>query len=1094
VATSRLLAILFADLVDSTETLARLGPEAGEDWRKRFLAVMREALAATHGHEVQHTGDGLFAAFDSASDAVACGVGIQQRVAQASQRRDAGAPAAARVAVAAGEAREDAEGVHGLVVVEAARLCAAAKPGQILASALVEALASGGPHRFAPVGDLTLKGLPAPVAAREIAWQSTGASIPLSPRVAELARGTFVGRAAERARVDAALAAARRGERQLVLLAGEPGIGKTRLASEVARDAHAAGAVVLDGRCDEDLGAPFQPWMQAFAHLCIHAPEDELRALFAAEAIHALPLLPELRRRLPDLSGPAADEPEGERWRLFEAIDALLAGASRGALVVVLLDDLHWADKPSLALLRHLARSARPAALLLLGTYRETDLARTHPLAEVLADLRREPHVERVLLRGLDPAELGALVAARAEHAAPEGFVLALHAETEGNPFFAGEVLRHLVDSGALRREGERWTSDRPLAELGIPEGVRDVIGRRLSRLSETANEALRVASVIGREFELPELAAASDLARDALLDALDEAGRARILVEVPGAAGRFAFAHALIRSTLYEELGSAQRMRLHWRVGEALERRHARDLDPHASAIAQHFAEGVLAGDPLRSADASLRAGARAAALAGHEDANAHFERAIATLDQAGLDEPERRYRAWTSAGHALLHLADTRYRDAFLEAFRIAEAQGWAERMAHAALGAISLSIIDPANVPRFVAPIEAALDALGPKARPERARLLSRRALVTHFAGADYDAMEAGLEEAEAMARVCGDAETEREIRRGRAITLIGTPQLAELERWARESFEAAIQSGSRLAGTIPFQGFVAAAVARGDRSGLESRLEECRALAERTGSRGFRQQLLTWRGALALAEGRFADAKEISAEVQELWRDEFSSLLLLRAQAQAARLEQGRHAAVADVLAAFLASAPRWLQYQRAVLATVLAELGRFEHARRELDAFDALHLPERGWSWPFTLRHLAESAALLGDEGRAAALAPRLEPYAGQLLAAYSSQVIEGSADRARGQVAATLGRFDEAVAHYQSGLALEESFGAAALAARTRYWLAHSLAARGAAGDTARARAEAEAARDAARGFGMALLADQAQALTAQLS
>jgi predicted ATPase len=185
-------------------------------------------------------------------------------------------------------------------------------------------------------------------------------------------------------------------------------------------------------------------------------------------------------------------DPQSERYRLFEAVDLFLAAASRAAPVLVLLDDLHWADAPSLALLRHLARSPRPAALLLVGTYRETELARTHPLAELLADLRRQPRVERVLLRGLSEAELGSLVAARAEHEAPSGFVSALYAETEGNPFFAEEVLRHLVEAGVLRREGGRWTADRPLAELGLPQGVREVVGRRLARFSELANQTLQ--------------------------------------------------------------------------------------------------------------------------------------------------------------------------------------------------------------------------------------------------------------------------------------------------------------------------------------------------------------------------------------------------------------------------------------------------------------------------------------------------------------------------------------------------------------------------------------------------------------------------
>ncbi len=406
-------------------------------------------------------------------------------------------------------------------------------------------------------------------------------------------------------------------------------------------------------------------------------------------------------------------------------------------------------------------------------------------------------------MRGLDATDLGALVAARAEHEPDERFVRVLHAETEGNPFFASEVIRHLVESGALRREDGRWRATRPLAALGIPEGIRDVIGRRLSRLSETTNEALRAASVIGREFELPELEAASGLAREVLLDAIDESGRARITAEVPGAPGRFAFAHALIRSTLYEELASAQRMRLHWRVGEVLERRHARDLDAHASAIAQHFAQGVLAGDPLRAVDASLRAGARAEAIAGHEDTEAHYERALALLDQAGHDEHERRYTAWSGIGQALFFLADTRTRDAYLEAFWIAERQGWSERMARAALGATQYIMTELALLERLLPPLEAALAALGPAPCATRVHLLNRRAFAAHFASADYDGMEADCREAELVAaQVEGGVEMLGPLSSAQAFLLAGSPQLAKLEACGRQDFEALRAGPARM----------------------------------------------------------------------------------------------------------------------------------------------------------------------------------------------------------------------------------------------------------------------------------------------------
>jgi class 3 adenylate cyclase len=1088
----RLLAILWADLVASTETVARLGAEPGEAWRKRFLAAMRDALAASSGREVQHTGDGLFAAFESASDAVACAIAMQQRVRAASGRIDAGAPAQARVGLAAGEAIEDAEGVHGLVVVEASRLCGVAEPEQILASALIETLAGGGAH-FSPAGEFALKGLPVRVAARAVRWEAAGSAIPLPPRVAELSREPFVGREAERDALANAWRTARGGERRLMLIAGEPGIGKTRLAAELARDVHANGALVLFGTCDEDGGAPFQPWQQALGYFVGNLSEGELGAIVTGEVELAARVLPELHRRLPDLPRASAEAREVDRYQIFEAVDALVADASNRAPLLVLLDDLHWADKPTLVLLRHVLRSARPAALLVVATYRETDVARVHPLSEVLADLRREPRVGRVHLHGLDTAELGAFVESRAQEEPPAAFVRALHAETEGNPFFVQEVLRHLVDSGVLRRESGRWVSEQSIGELGIPEGVRDVVGQRLSRLSDRANEVLRAAAVLGREFELVVLEGLLAHSRDTLLDSLDEAVRARILGEVPGAAGRYQFAHALIRHTLYEELGAAPRMRLHWRAGEALERRHARALDAHASAIAQHFAEGVLAGDVLRAVDASLRAGRSAEAAAGHEQARVHFERALALLDQADGDDGERRYAALMGVAQTSVLLGDgPRYRAASAEAFGVAQSRGSVAEMVESALLASRYLGMSADIEQRFMPLIEAALAALGDRPTPARVQLLARRGFTANYLDADYAAMKTQNDAAVAEALACTEPMDVAEVREYLHFYNAGSPDLTQRVAQGRRSMQRALGRGDAMAAAISYMHLLTATIAGADRQALDAVLGEGEALRERSGVLLLGQQLCSARGAIALAEGRIEDAKSAARQARELaFRDETSAELLLRVQLQAARLEEGREAQVVEPLGALLREAPRWIQYQRATLANALARVGRLDDARSELEAFDAIALQERGWSWPIALRHLAEAGALLGEAARATTLAEKLTPYAGQFLVAYSGQVIEGAADRARGQCLATLGRWDEAIECYDAALATEERFGAVAHAARTRYWRARALAGRG---DATAARAEAAAVHDAATRIGMRSLADATASLIRSLA
>src|SRR5262245_60678836 len=369
----------------------------------------------------------------------------------------------------------------------------------------------------------------------------------------------FVGRDRERGLLSEVWAHAKEEHRQLCLLAGEPGIGKTRLSLEFARQCADENAIVLVGRCDEEALVPYQPFVEALGWYARTAPEVALRAAIPANGGGDLAAFaPEFLARLPDLPEPTPMNAAGQRYRLFESVSGLLTAMSSMAPVLVLVDDLHWADKPTLSLLRHVVRGSEPAALLLIGTYRESEVVAGHPLGELLADLRREPAVTRVVLAGLEPGEAGTLIEALSAAKVPSRLAQQILESTGGNPFFVTEMARHLNETGS---------------GSGLPEGIRDVILRRVSRLSEACVRALTLAAVVGREFDLDLLEGFADIPENDLLDAIDEARRAQLIDETVGKPGRYSFHHALIRNALYESMASTRRVRIHRRVAEALEK-----------------------------------------------------------------------------------------------------------------------------------------------------------------------------------------------------------------------------------------------------------------------------------------------------------------------------------------------------------------------------------------------------------------------------------------------------------------------------------------------------------------------------------------
>src|SRR4051794_40443342 len=440
-----------------------------------------------------------------------------------------------------------------------------------------------------------------------------------------LAGGVFVGREREleslREAVDIALA----GRGSLQLLVGEPGIGKTRASEELATYARVSGARVYWGRCREDEGAPaYWPWVQAIRSYIRDSDPVALAWQLGAGAAEVAQLIPEIAEKL-DIEPAAGAVSEEARFRLFDSVTSLLLAAARDRPIVIVLDDLHWADEPSLLLLRFAARELASSGLLILGTYRDVELGRHHPLARVLGEISGIEGSGRIPLRGLSVAAVERYIEMTAGTPSPPGLAEAGPVPTHGNPFFVGEIVRLLASEGKLAAGGT-------VAELEIPQGVREVVGRRLDRLSEETNETLRVAAVIGRDFDRELVWRVAQQQREDLMTAAREAIAERLVTDLGD--GRFSFSHALVRDTLYEELSPAKRSALHERTGLAIEEICGGDVEERLGELAHHFLEAAPRGDLAKAIDYAQQAGKQDMEQLAYEDAVDVYGRALEVLD----------------------------------------------------------------------------------------------------------------------------------------------------------------------------------------------------------------------------------------------------------------------------------------------------------------------------------------------------------------------------------------------------------------------------------------------------------------------------
>ena len=882
-------------------------------------------------------------------------------------------------------------------------------------------------------------------------------------------RGAFVGREAELAELIAGLDDAIAGHGRLFLLVGEPGIGKSRLADELVVRARARGAGVLVGRCWEAGGAPaYWPWVQSLRNLIRATEVDGLRVQLGAGATDLAQLLPELRELFPDLPEPPAFESEGARFRLFGAASAFLQSAAQSRPLLLVLDDLHAADEPSLLLLQFLARELGQSRLLVVAAYRNVDPTPADPLTTALAELVREPMTRSVALSGLGEHEVRRFIELTSGESPTDELVAAIHEETEGNPLFVVEIVRLLAAEGGIAQA--------QTPQLAIPQSVRDVIVRRLRHLSEECNRALVLASVLGREFALEALARVASLSQDELLETLDEAMAAGVVSDAPGDPGNLRFAHVLIRDVLYEEIPATHRMRLHRRVAEVLEEVYAANLEPHLTELAYHFPLAVPAGSRGKAIEYARRAGDRAVAQLAFQEAVQLYETALELVEDEGT-----RCELLLALGDAQARAGDSpAAQETFVVTAELARERGDAAALALAALGYGGRQVSESAaEDARLISLLEEASKTVGEADSALRARVLARLAGALRHEP-DRGPRTALSAEAVAIARRVGDASTLAYTLDGRLGAIWWPGNHEERLALAAELIELAASIGDEERAFFGLGHRMYALLELGEVAASYGELERRARIAEQ-----LRQPAQLWlvaanRGLQSLLSGRFHEAEERVPDLRELGErvQRHNTVNAVRHQLLVLHREQGR---LGDLDEGLADSTPTWLR------TVVDFELEREAKARAELQALAAADFRDvpRELEWQFILCLLAEVSVGLGERVAAEELYIELAPYAGMAVVS-PPELCLGSIDRYLGAVASGLERWEDAARHFEHALAMNERMGAWPWLAHTQEDFGRMLLERG---DSGRGSELISAALATYRELGMDSYAARAQEL-----
>jgi class 3 adenylate cyclase len=913
-----------------------------------------------------------------------------------------------------------------------------------------------------------------------------------TPPVRAGAFGRFIGRASELDALKAMFDESLSGRTRVVMVVGEPGIGKTRLVEEAGVYAAVRGAQVLWGHCYEgDLGAPYLPFVEALRAYVRDRSDDQLRSELSSGAPEVATIVSDLRTRFPELPASPALEGDAERLRLFEAVAAFLSNASAVRPFVVVLDDVHWADKPTLLLLQYLARNLRRDRVLLVCTYRDVELDRTHPLAGMIAALRREQLYERVLLRGFDREEVKTFIEAVGERETQAAFAETIHRETEGNPFFVAEILKHLAESGALKRVDGRWEGTAESVAAQLPEGVREVIGRRLSLLGEHCNRMLTIGAAMPGGFSLDVVAAVLDADDESVLDLLDEALVRQIVRERRDQPGVYEFNHALIRQTLYSELSTPRRVRLHRQILAALEQLYSSNPEPRLTELAFHAFQAAPGGDVAKAVGYATRAGKRASASAAHEEAARSYDLALQALElEEGADDLHR-VELLLSLGDAHHHAGESAgARSALIEVAEIGRRIGDASLIAQAAIVYGRLRFTDSGADPLLAELLE---DAVARRAQLDdatRARVLA--VLCVHIALLDSARHLALADEAIEAATRSGDpgALAYALSAQGYAMRAASAEgrraHYLKVARLAEEANDIELQVATHNTLAI-------GALVDGDRALFDSERETHARLVDVSRSPFSRYVQTMLQACTAVFEGRYADADELATAAIGIARrtGDQTSVWTVGALYFAYFRELGRFGEL-EVPTRKVADDFPLLTVWRAGLAQILNDQAKFDDAAIELerlsrDGFSSIAMDVFR---VYSLAALAEVAAGLADTKLGAELYDLLTRYAGT-AAVVGGVAYHGAIDRYLGLLATMRGHCDVAIAHHENARRIHERMRARPWIARSQYDLACALIERREVGDRERALTLLNDALDTANAIGQAKLMNEV--LTAKL-